>query len=288
MTDREIPPPVALAAADAPSRHHDLRARDLTLGYNGVDIVHSLDLDVPDGKVTVIVGANGCGKSTLLRGLVRLLKPRSGAVELDGQPLKEWNSTEIARVMGLLPQNPVAPDGITVADLVGRGRYPHQGWFRRWSAEDDAAVEIALAATHTTELAGRTLAELSGGQRQRVWIAMVLAQDTDLVLLDEPTTFLDISHQVDLLDLLDELNTEHGKTVVMVLHDLNLACRYAQHIVAMKDGHIIAQGSPTDIITAEVVQDVFGLPCQVVPDPVTGTPLVVPLGRSRAAAPTAP
>ncbi|GAA1723667.1 ABC transporter ATP-binding protein [Aeromicrobium alkaliterrae] len=276
MTDLEIPPPVA-----PETRHHDLRARGLTLGYGGVDIVHSLDLDVPDGKVTVIVGANGCGKSTLLRGLVRLLKPRAGTVELDGRPLKDWNSTEIARIMGLLPQNPVAPDGITVADLVGRGRYPHQGWFRRWSAEDDEAVEVALAATHTTELADRTLAELSGGQRQRVWIAMVLAQDTDLVLLDEPTTFLDISHQVDLLDLLDELNTAHGKTVVMVLHDLNLACRYAQHIVAMKEGHIIAQGSPTEIITAEVVHEVFGLPCQVVPDPVTGTPLVVPLGRHR-------
>lgn len=271
----------APAPADSESRHHDLRARGLTLGYSGVDIVHSLDLVVPDGLVTVIVGANGCGKSTLLRGLARLLKPRAGTVELDGRPLKEWASADIARVMGLLPQNPVAPDGITVADLVGRGRYPHQGWFRRWSAEDDAAVEVALAATHTTELADRTLAELSGGQRQRVWVAMVLAQDTDLVLLDEPTTFLDISHQVDLLDLLDELNHVHGKTVVMVLHDLNLACRYAHHIVAMKSGHVVAQGTPQDVITAEVVGEVFGLPCRVVPDPVTGTPLVVPLGRQR-------
>ena len=277
----------AEALPDAESRHHDLRARGLTLGYSGVDIVHSLDLVVPDGLVTVIVGANGCGKSTLLRGLARLLKPRAGTVELDGRPLKEWASADIARVMGLLPQNPVAPDGITVADLVGRGRYPHQGWFRRWSAEDDAAVEIALAATHTTELADRTLAELSGGQRQRVWVAMVLAQDTDLVLPDEPTTFLDISHQVDLLDLLDELNYVHGKTVVMVLHDLNLACRYAHHIVAMKSGHVVAQGSPQDVITPEVVQDVFGLPCHVVPDPVTGTPLVVPLGRQRGAVPAA-
>ena len=273
------------ALPDPASRHHDLRARGLTLGYSGVDVVHALDLVVPDGLVTVIVGANGCGKSTLLRGLARLLKPRAGTVELDGRPLKEWASADIARVMGLLPQNPVAPDGITVADLVGRGRYPHQGWFRRWSAEDDAAVEVALAATHTTELADRTLAELSGGQRQRVWVAMVLAQDTDLVLLDEPTTFLDISHQVDLLDLLDELNHVHGKTVVMVLHDLNLACRYAHHIVAMKSGHVVAQGTPQDVITAEVVDEVFGLPCRVVPDPVTGTPLVVPLGRQRGAAP---
>lgn len=278
MTDLDTSAP-----ADPESRHHDLRARGLTLGYAGVDIVHGLDLVVPDGLVTVIVGANGCGKSTLLRGLARLLKPRAGSVELDGRPLKEWASADIARVMGLLPQNPVAPDGITVADLVGRGRYPHQGWFRRWSAEDDAAVEAALAATHTTELADRTLAELSGGQRQRVWVAMVLAQDTDLVLLDEPTTFLDISHQVDLLDLLDELNHVHGKTVVMVLHDLNLACRYAHHIVAMKAGTVVAQGTPQDVITAEVVDDVFGLPCRVVPDPVTGTPLVVPLGRQRGA-----
>lgn len=282
MTDLDTQAP-SEALPDSESRHHDLRARGLTLGYSGVDIVHSLDLVVPDGLVTVIVGANGCGKSTLLRGLARLLKPRTGHVELDGRPLKEWASADIARVMGLLPQNPVAPDGITVADLVGRGRYPHQGWFRRWSAEDDAAVEIALAATHTTELADRTLAELSGGQRQRVWIAMVLAQDTDLVLLDEPTTFLDISHQVDLLDLLDELNHVHGKTVVMVLHDLNLACRYAHHIVAMKSGHVVAQGTPQDVITAEVVDEVFGLPCRVVPDPVTGTPLVVPLGRQRGA-----
>ncbi|MCK5890381.1 MAG: ABC transporter ATP-binding protein [Aeromicrobium sp.] len=280
MTDLDTQAP-SEAPADPQSRHHDLRARGLTLGYAGVDIVHELDLVVPDGLVTVVVGANGCGKSTLLRGLARLLKPRAGGVELDGRPLKEWASADIARVMGLLPQNPVAPDGITVADLVSRGRYPHQGWFRRWSAEDDAAVEVALAATHTTELAGRTLAELSGGQRQRVWVAMVLAQDTDLVLLDEPTTFLDISHQVDLLDLLDDLNHVHGKTVVMVLHDLNLACRYAHHIVAMKEGRVVAQGAPKDVITAEVVDDVFGLPCRVVPDPVTGTPLVVPLGRQR-------
>jgi iron complex transport system ATP-binding protein len=278
MTDLQTPPP----SVGAPeSRRHVLQARELTLGYAGADIVHGLDLTVPVGEVTVIVGANGCGKSTLLRGLARLLKPRAGSVELDGRPLSQWASADIARVLGLLPQNPVAPDGITVADLVGRGRYPHQGWFRRWSAEDDAAVEIALAATSTTELADRTLAELSGGQRQRVWVAMVLAQDTDLVLLDEPTTFLDISHQVDLLDLLDELNQVHGKTVVMVLHDLNLACRYAQHIVAMKSGHIVAQGSPTEVITPEVVLDVFGLPSRVVPDPVTGTPLVVPLGRQR-------
>ncbi len=262
---------------------HDLRASGLTLGYGGSDIVHDLDLEVPDGKVTVIVGANGCGKSTLLRGLVRLLKPRSGAVELDGTPLSAWNSTEVARIMGLLPQNPVAPDGITVADLVGRGRYPHQGWFRRWNAEDDAAVEAALTATNTADLAGRTLAELSGGQRQRVWVAMALAQDTDLVLLDEPTTFLDICHQVDLLELLHDLNTDHGKTIVMVLHDLNLACRYAHHVVAMKSGHIVVQGAPSEVVTAELVHDVFGLPCQVVPDPVTGTPLVVPLGRARTA-----
>lgn len=264
---------------------HDLRAEGLTLGYGGADIVHDLDLAVPDGRISVIVGANGCGKSTLLRGLARLLKPRSGSVSLDGRPLEEWRSTDVARVLGLLPQAPVAPDGITVGDLVGRGRYPHQGWFRRWTAEDDAAVEIALEATGTADLAGRNLAELSGGQRQRVWVAMTLAQDTDLVLLDEPTTFLDISHQVELLDLLTDLNRHHGKTIVMVLHDLNLACRYADHIVAMKDGRIAAEGTPAEVITSDVVADVFGLSCQVVPDPVSGTPMVVPCGRHHAAGP---
>lgn len=262
---------------------HDLRAKNLTLGYSDVDIVRDLDLAIPDGRITVIVGANACGKSTLLRGLARLLRPRSGQVILDGTSVHDLKSIEVAKVLGLLPQSPVAPDGITVGDLVGRGRYPHQGWFRRWSADDDRAVTGALAATGTADLADRNIAELSGGQRQRVWVAMALAQDTDLLLLDEPTTFLDISHQVELLDLLTDLNRESGKTIVIVLHDLNLACRYADHIIAMKQGAILAEGPPIDVIDSAVVTEVFGLECEVVPDPVSGTPMIVPRGRHHAA-----
>jgi iron complex transport system ATP-binding protein len=274
---------------------HDLRAENLTLGYSSArtargetpastDVVRDLDVQIPDGRITVIVGANACGKSTLLRGLARLLAPRGGQVTLDGTPVQEMRSIDVAKVLGLLPQTPVAPDGISVGDLVGRGRYPHQGWFRRWSAEDDAAVAAALEATGTTELEHRSIAELSGGQRQRVWIAMALAQDTDLLLLDEPTTYLDISHQVELLDLLTDLNRESGKTVVLVLHDLNLACRYADHLIAMKDGAILAEGAPRDVIDAAVVTEVFGLDCEVVPDPVSGTPMIVPRGRHHARA----
>jgi iron complex transport system ATP-binding protein len=262
---------------------HDLRATNLTLGYAGTDIVSDLDVTIPDGRITVIVGANACGKSTLLRGLARLLRPRGGEVLLDGKSVQDMRSLDVAKVLGLLPQAPVAPDGITVGDLVGRGRYPHQGWFRRWSDEDDQAVAAALEATGTADLVDRHISELSGGQRQRVWVAMALAQDTDLLLLDEPTTYLDINHQVELLDLLTDLNRASAKTVVIVLHDLNLACRYADHIIAMKQGAIVAEGPPREVVTAEVVTDVFGLACEVVPDPVSGTPMVVPRGRHHAA-----
>jgi iron complex transport system ATP-binding protein len=262
---------------------HDLRAERLTLGYGADDIVRELDVRIPDGAVTMIVGANACGKSTLLRGLARLLRPRGGAALLDGRSVHEMRSVEVARVLGLLPQTPVAPDGITVADLVGRGRYPHQGWFRQWSADDDAAVSAALNATGTADLARRPLAELSGGQRQRVWIAMALAQETDLLLLDEPTTYLDVNHQVELLDLLTDLNLGRGTTVVIVMHDLNLACRYADHIIAMKHGTIVAEGAPAEVLDADVVSDVFGLSCEVLPDPVCGTPMVVPRGRHHTA-----
>lgn len=264
---------------------HELRAANLTLGYDGDDVVHDLDVEIPDGRITVIVGANACGKSTLLRGLARLLKPRRGSVLLDGRSVHEMRSIDVATVLGLLPQSPVAPDGITVADLVGRGRYPHQGWFRQWRAEDGVAVSAALAATGTHDLAERHLAELSGGQRQRVWIAMALAQETDLLLLDEPTTFLDINHQVELLDLLTDLNRANGTTIVIVMHDLNLASRYADHVIAMKHGTIVAEGAPRDVVDADVVSDVFGLRCEVVPDPVSGTPMVVPRGRHHAAPP---
>ncbi|MDG4666984.1 ABC transporter ATP-binding protein [Mycobacterium sp. 236(2023)] len=258
---------------------HQLKATGLTLGYGDTDVVRDLSVDIPAGKVTVIVGANACGKSTLLRGLARLLKPRSGTVELDGDSVHQMAGTSVAKIIGLLPQSPVAPDGITVADLVGRGRYPHQGWFRRWTAADDAAVEEALRVTSTSVLAERPLSSLSGGQRQRVWVAMALAQQTDILLLDEPTTYLDINHQIELLDLLTDLNRTRGTTVVIVLHDLNLAFRYADHVIAMKDGAIVRQGSPAGVVDAELVGAVFGLDCVVVGDPLGGSPMVVPRGR---------
>jgi len=258
---------------------HELRGRDLSLGYGGDDVVSHLDVEVPDGRITMIVGANACGKSTLLRGMARLLRPSGGQVVLDGRSLQDMRSIDVAKLIGLLPQSPVAPDSITVADLVGRGRYPHQGWFRQWRSEDELAVQAALEATGTADLAGRPLAELSGGQRQRVWVAMALAQDTDLLLLDEPTTFLDINHQVELLDLLTDLNRERGTTIVIVLHDLNLACRYADHIIAMRRGVILAEGSPREVIDASVVTAVFGLDCEVILDPLTGAPMVLPRGR---------
>jgi iron complex transport system ATP-binding protein len=258
---------------------HELRAERLALGYGADEVVRDVDLLIPDRRITVVIGANASGKSTLLRGLARLLKPRRGAVYLDGKEIHRRKTLDVATELGLLPQSPTAPDGITVGDLVGRGRYPHQGWFRQWSAGDEAAVSAALAATDTVELVGRRVQDLSGGQRQRVWVAMALAQETDLLLLDEPTSFLDINHQVELLDLLSDLNRESGNTIVLVLHDLNLACRYADHVVAMRDGRIVAEGRPDEVIDSATVAEVFGLECEVIPDPVSGTPLVVPRGR---------
>ena len=265
---------------DDVTAEHTLVAEGLTLAYDGRTVVEDLDLVVPPGRVTAVVGPNACGKSTLLRGLARLLAPTAGRVLLDGQDVHRVPTRRVATVLGLLPQTPTAPEGITVADLVARGRYPHQGWVRRWSAGDDEAVGAAMAATGVVDLAARPLAELSGGQRQRVWIAMALAQQTDVLLLDEPTTFLDIAHQVEVLELLADLNRERGTTVVMVLHDLNLAVRYADHLVAMRDGRVVAAGAPRDVVDAGLVRDVFDLRSVVVPDPVTGDPLVVPVGRS--------
>ena len=258
---------------------HSLQAVDLSLGYGDRLIVDGLSVDIPIGQVTVIIGANGCGKSTLLRGLARLLNPTSGAVLLDGRSLQATPSKEVAKVLGLLPQAPIAPEGITVADLVGRGRYPHQGWFRQWSDTDDQAVADALTATDTVELADRPIEEMSGGQRQRVWIAMALAQQTDLLLLDEPTTYLDLSHQVEVLDLLTDLNRRRGTTVVIVMHDLNLACRYADHLIAMKNGTIVRQGPPAEVITPSIMREVFSMRATIVTDPVSQTPTVVPIGR---------
>jgi len=256
-----------------------LVAQGVTLGYGERAVVHELSAEVPDNQITVIVGANACGKSTLLRGMARLLRPSAGAVLLDGYAIASLPSKQVARTLGLLPQNPVTPEGVGVVDLVGRGRHPHQGALRRWSSEDEQAVAKALELTDTLDLADRLVDELSGGQRQRVWIAMALAQETDLLLLDEPTTYLDVAHQVEILDLLAELNETRGTTIVMVLHDLNMAARYADHLVAMREGRIVAAGPPGEVITEDCVRDVFGMECRVIDDPVTGTPMVIPLGR---------
>lgn len=258
-----------------------LGARELSLGYASGPIVEELSVDIADGAITAIVGPNACGKSTLLRGLARLLRPAGGQVILDGADITTLRTRDVARKLGLLPQSAIAPEGITVADLVVRGRFPHQRVLRQYSRLDQRAVADAMAATGVTALAGRPVDELSGGQRQRVWVAMVLAQQTPLVLLDEPTTFLDIAHQIELLDLFAELNAEQGRTIVAVLHDLNHACRFADRIIAMKAGAIVAQGDPDDVITAELVEEVYGLKCQIIEDPQTGTPLVVPRASAR-------
>lgn len=258
---------------------HQLVVEHLTLGYGDRTVIDGLDLLVPAGKVTAIVGANACGKSTLLRSMSRLLAPRGGRVVLDGKELHKLPAKQLARTLGLLPQSPIAPEGITVADLVGRGRHPHQGFLSRWSVEDDIAVAAALDATETASLADRHVDELSGGQRQRVWIAMALAQQTDLLLLDEPTTFLDVSHQVEVLDLLTDLNHSRGTTIVMVLHDLNLAARYADHLIALADGRLHAAGTPSEVLTEDTVRAVFGLENQVIIDPTSGKPLMLPIGR---------
>lgn len=266
-------------AATATSSAPRLVAEHVTLAYDDRIIVEDLSVEIPTGQVTVIVGANACGKSTLLRALARLLTPRSGTVLLDGEAIRSTPTREVAQKLGILPQQPISPDGIVVSDLVARGRHPHQRWFRQWSNEDQEAVDRALADTRTSELADRSVDELSGGQRQRVWIAMALAQGTDILLLDEPTTFLDLAHQVEVLDLLAELNAERGRTIVCVLHDLNLASRYAHHLVAMRAGEIVAQGAPSDIVTEATVRDVFGLESRIVTDPIAGSPMVVPIGR---------
>jgi iron complex transport system ATP-binding protein len=260
-----------------------LRGENLTLAYDDRTIAEDLGIEIPDGSFTVIIGPNACGKSTLLRALARMVRPRKGTVFLDGEQIHSLPSKEVARRLGLLPQTATAPDGITVADLVARGRFPHQGLLRQWSKDDERAVDAAMASTQVSGLADRTVDELSGGQRQRVWIAMALAQETPILLLDEPTTYLDIAHQIEVLDLCAQLHEEQDRTMVAVLHDLNHASRYATHLVALKEGRVMAQGDPREIVTSRLIEDVFGLPCVVIPDPETGTPLVVP--RARAARP---
>jgi iron complex transport system ATP-binding protein len=258
-----------------------LVADHVTLAYDGRIVVDRLDLALTEGSFTAIVGPNGCGKSTVLRALGRLLRPAAGQILLDGRSIARTPTREVARVLGLLPQTPVAPDGLTVAELVARGRHPHQSWLRQWSRDDEAVVAEALTWTDLSELADRPVDELSGGQRQRAWISMALAQGTDLLLLDEPTTYLDLSHQIDVLELVGRLHAERGRTVVVVLHDLNLAARYAQRLVAMKDGVLVASGTPAEVLTEELLAEVFELEARVLPDPVTGTPMVVPVRRLR-------
>lgn len=278
LTDTTPQPAERTAAARSSRLHVDAA----TIGYDKRVISTDLTVSVPDDSFTVIVGPNACGKSTLLRALSRLLRPSEGQVTLDGKSIASYKAKEVARRLGLLPQSSIAPDGITVADLVSRGRYPHQKLIRQWTETDEEAVIEAMAATGVGELSPRLVDELSGGQRQRVWVAMVLAQQTPLLLLDEPTTFLDIAYQIELLELFTDLH-QAGNTLVAVLHDLNHAARYGTHLIAMKDGRVVAEGAPQDIVTAELVEEVFGLPCRVTPDPVTGTPMVVPLGRDRSA-----
>lgn len=261
---------------DAASR---LTADGVTVGYGARTVIDGLDVSIPSGVVTTIIGPNGCGKSTLLRTLARLLKPTGGTVVLDGEDIAGLRTRDVAKKLGLLPQAPVAPEGLTVADLVARGRHPHQSWLRQWSSDDAGVVERALAMTGVSDLADRAVDTLSGGQRQRVWISMTLAQGTDLLLLDEPTTYLDLAHAVDVLDLVDDLRGS-GCTVVMVLHDLNLATRYSDNLVVMREGSVLAQGHPRDVITAELLREAFGLRAKVIDDPVGDRPLIVPIGRT--------
>ncbi len=258
-----------------------LQAKELTLSYGNTIIIDELDLMIPKGEITVFIGGNGCGKSTLLRALARLLKPAGGAVLLEGKEIAKLPTKDVAKKLAILPQSPTAPEGLTVLQLVKQGRYPYQTWLKQWSEEDEKAVRRALEATKMTELAERPVDSLSGGQRQRAWIAMTLAQDTDIILLDEPTTYLDMTHQIEILDLLFELNEKEKRTIVMVLHDLNLACRYAHHIVAIRDKKIYAQGKPEEIISCQLVKDVFQMDCQVTYDPLFGTPLCIPYGKGR-------
>lgn len=258
---------------------HVLKSNNIVAGYDKKTILNKVNITIPENKISVIIGANACGKSTLLKTLARLIQPTYGEILLDGKKLTSMAPKQLARVLGLLPQSPVVPEGITVADLVGRGRFPYQSFFKGLSKKDYEAVEEALALMGITELANRSVDELSGGQRQRVWIAMALAQQTDILLLDEPTTFLDISYQIEILDLLTDLNRKRGTTIVMVLHDINLSARYADYIFAVRQGNLIAEGTPADIITDGLIKQVFDLDCTVIPDPVSGSPFIVPKGR---------
>lgn len=261
-----------------------LHTEKLSLAYDQTVVIAGMDVHIPSGKITALVGPNGCGKSTLLRGLARLLSPRGGAAFLDGKAIHRMPTRELARQLGILPQSPTAPEGLTVRELVAQGRYPHQSWFQQWSAGDEAAVARALHLTGMDALAERPVDALSGGQRQRAWIAMTLAQETAVILLDEPTTYLDLSHQIEVLQLLERLNREERRTIVMVVHDLNHATRHAHHVVALRAGHVAAAGRPAEVVTPQLLHAVFGVEGAVIPDPRTGVPLCVAYGLADGAA----
>ncbi|RXT05241.1 ABC transporter ATP-binding protein [Ammoniphilus sp. CFH 90114] len=262
-----------------------METKALTLAYEKEVIIDQLHLKIPKGKITVFIGSNGCGKSTLLRSLARLLKPQTGSIILDGNEISKLATKEIAKKLAILPQGPIAPEGLTVLQLVKQGRYPYQSWLKQWSEEDETMVYRALEATQMKSFAERPVDSLSGGQRQRAWIAMTLAQGTETILLDEPTTYLDLTHQIEILDLLFELNEKEQRTIVMVLHDLNLACRYAHHIVAIQNRSVFAQGKPEEVVNADMIQSVFGMQCEITVDPLFGTPMCIPHGRGRVVKP---
>lgn len=263
------------------THHAILDTQQLVLGYEKTEIIHGLNIEIPRRKITALIGPNGCGKSTLLRGMARLLKPSGGSVHLDGKAIGQLKTKEIAKRLAILPQGPVAPEGLTVRELVAQGRYPHQSFFQQWTEVDEKASEDALRITNMLAYADRSLESLSGGQRQRAWIAMTLAQETEILLLDEPTTFLDLAHQIDVMDLLVDLNKSRGSTIVVVLHDLNQAARYADYLVIVKEGHVFAEGQPKEVMTSSIIKEVFGLANQVILDPISNTPLCVPIGKHK-------
>ncbi|WP_274308034.1 ABC transporter ATP-binding protein [Solibacillus daqui] len=256
-----------------------IETKSLTLSYGDINIIENLDLSIPMNEITVLIGANGCGKSTLLRSIARLLKPKQGSVLLDGSDIFKLSTKQVAKKLSILPQSPVAPEGLTVLQLVKQGRYPHQSWRKQWTPKDEEIVLNALKATGVDHLQDKSVDELSGGQRQRAWIAMTLAQDTDIILLDEPTTYLDLTHQIEVLDLLFELNQQQNRTIIMVLHDINLACRYADHIITVRNQTVFNQGKPKEIMTSTLVKHVFDLKCKMIDDPIFGTPLCIPYGK---------
>lgn len=258
-----------------------LSAEELSLSYGSVQIIKNINLEVPEGKFSIIIGSNGCGKSTILRSLARLLTPQKGTIYLDGKEIHRQSSKEVAKKLAILPQSPEAPEDITVKELCYYGRHPHKGLFSRQSPEDHAIVDSALSATGMEEFSDRTLDQLSGGQRQRAWISMALAQETDLLLLDEPTTYLDLAHQIEILELLRDLNVKYGRTIIMVLHDLNQAAKYADHLISIVNGSIYKEGSPEIVFTKEMIKDVFGVDCCIIENPVDQTPLCIPVGLSQ-------